>query len=186
MRIVKVFWSLDASLAYRRHFPAINWLNSYSLYLSSLRPWFDEHLGVEFMEHRDKAMHMLQQESDLQEIVQLVGKDALSPGDQLTLEVARMLREDFLQQNAFMDVDSYTGFDRQERMLSMILRYDELAREAIAQGAQIDAILELPVRTSIAQAKYEEPDAWQTAFDGIDRELAEQMRQLTEKAGEDE
>ena len=186
MRIVKVFWSLDASLAYRRHFPAINWLNSYSLYLSSLRPWFDEHLGVEFMEHRDKAMHMLQQESDLQEIVQLVGKDALSPGDQLTLEVARMLREDFLQQNAFMDVDSYTGFDRQERMLSMILRYDELAREAIAQGAQIDAILELPVRTSIAQTKYEEPDAWQTAFDGIDRELAEQMRQLTEKAGEDE
>ena len=186
MRIVKVFWSLDASLAYRRHFPAINWLNSYSLYLSSLRPWFDEHLGVEFMEHRDKAMHMLQQESDLQEIVQLVGKDALSPGDQLTLEVARMLREDFLQQNAFMDVDSYTGFGRQERMLSMILRYDELAREAIAQGAQIDAILELPVRTSIAQAKYEEPDAWQTAFDGIDRELAEQMRQLTEKAGEDE
>ena len=186
MRIVKVFWSLDASLAYRRHFPAINWLNSYSLYLSSLRPWFDEHLGVEFMEHRDKAMHMLQQESDLQEIVQLVGKDALSPGDQLTLEVARMLREDFLQQNAFMDVDSYTGFDRQERMLSMILRYDELARVAIAQGAQIDAILELPVRTSIAQAKYEEPDAWQTAFDGIDRELAEQMRQLTEKAGEDE
>ena len=186
MRIVKVFWSLDASLAYRRHFPAINWLNSYSLYLSSLRPWFDEHLGVEFMEHRDKAMHMLQQESDLQEIVQLVGKDALSPGDQLTLEVARMLREDFLQQNAFMDVDSYTGFDRQERMLSMILRYDELAREAIARGAQIDAILELPVRTSIAQTKYEEPDAWQTAFDGIDRELAEQMRQLTEKAGEDE
>ena len=186
MRIVKVFWSLDASLAYRRHFPAINWLNSYSLYLSSLRPWFDEHLGVEFMEHRDKAMHMLQQESDLQEIVQLVGKDALSPGDQLTLEVARMLREDFLQQNAFMDVDSYTSFDRQERMLTMILRYDELAREAIAQGAQIDAILELPVRTSIAQAKYEEPDAWQTAFDGIDRELAEQMRQLTEKAGEDE
>ena len=186
MRIVKVFWSLDASLAYRRHFPAINWLNSYSLYLSSLRPWFDEHLGVEFMEHRDKAMHMLQQESDLQEIVQLVGKDALSPGDQLTLEVARMLREDFLQQNAFMDVDSYTGFDRQERMLSMILRYDELARDAIAQGAQIDAILELPVRTSIAQAKYEEPDAWQTAFDGIDRELAEQMRKLTEKAGEDE
>ena len=186
MRIVKVFWALDSSLAYKRHFPAINWLNSYSLYLSSLRPWFDEHLGVEFMEHRDKAMHMLQQESDLQEIVQLVGKDALSPGDQLTLEVARMLREDFLQQNAFMDVDSYTSFDRQERMLSMILRYDELAREAIAQGAQIDAILELPVRTSIAQTKYEEPDAWQTAFDGIDRELAEQMRQLTEKAGEDE
>ena len=186
MRIVKVFWALDASLAYKRHFPAINWLNSYSLYLDSLKPWYDEHLGPQFMVNRDKAMSILQEEASLNEIVQLVGKDALSPADQLTLEVARMVREDFLQQNAFMDVDSYTGFDRQERMLSMILRYDELAREAIAQGAQIDAILELPVRTSIAQTKYEEPDAWQTAFDGIDRELAEQMRQLTEKAGEDE
>ena len=131
-------------------------------------------------------MAVLQEEASLNEIVQLVGKDSLSAKDQITLETARIIREDFLQQNAFMDVDSYTGFDRQERMLSMILRYDELAREAIAQGAQIDAILALPVRTSIAQAKYEEPDAWQTAFDGIDRELAEQMRQLTEKAGEDE
>ena len=108
--------SLDASLAYRRHFPAINWLNSYSLYLDSLRPWFDEHLGQAFMQNRDHAMHLLQEESELNEIVQLVGKDSLSPNDQLTLEIARMLREDFLQQNAFMDVDSYTGFDRQERL----------------------------------------------------------------------
>ena len=126
MRIVKVFWSLDASLAYRRHFPAIHWLNSYSLYLDSLRPWFDEHLGQAFMQNRDHAMHLLQEENELNEIVQLVGKDSLSPNDQLTLEITRMLREDFLQQNAFMDVDSYTGFDRQERLMSLILGYETL------------------------------------------------------------
>ncbi len=101
MRIVKVFWSLDASLAYRRHFPAIHWLNSYSLYLDSLKPWYDENLGPEFLEDRSSAMSILQSEASLNEIVQLVGKDALSPADQLTLEVARMVREDFLQQNAF-------------------------------------------------------------------------------------
>ena len=117
MRIVKVFWALDASLAYRRHFPAINWLNSYSLYLDSVRPWFDENLGEQFMRDRGRAMHLLQEENELNEIVQLVGKDSLSAGDQLTLEVARMLREDFLQQNAFMDVDSYSSFDRQKKLL---------------------------------------------------------------------
>ena len=131
MRIVKVFWSLDASLAYRRHFPAIHWLNSYSLYLDSLRPWFDEHLGQAFMQNRDHAMHLLQEENELNEIVQLVGKDSLSPNDQLTLEITRMLREDFLQQNAFMDVDSYTGFDRQERLMSLILGYETLGRQAL-------------------------------------------------------
>ena len=97
MRIVKVFWSLDASLAYRRHFPAINWLNSYSLYLDSMKPWLDQHVGPEFLQNRNKAMAMLQSEAELQEIVQLVGKDALSPQDQLTLECAKMVREDFLQ-----------------------------------------------------------------------------------------
>ena len=119
MRIVKVFWSLDASLAYRRHFPAINWLNSYSLYLDAVAPWFDTHMGPDFMRNRNRAMHLLQEENELNEIVQLVGKDSLSPKDQLTLEIARMLREDFLQQNAFMDVDSYSSFDRQMRLLSL-------------------------------------------------------------------
>ncbi len=122
MRIVKVFWALDSSLAYKRHFPAINWLNSYSLYLDSLKPWFDENLGPEFLEDRGKAMSILQQEASLNEIVQLVGKDALSPADQLTLETARMVREDFLQQNAFTDVDGYSSYDRQEKLLAMILR----------------------------------------------------------------
>ena len=105
MRIVKVFWALDASLAYKRHFPAINWLNSYSLYLDSLKPWYDENLGEQFMRNRDRAMAILQEEASLNEIVQLVGKDSLSPGDQLTLETAKMLREDFLQQNGFLEVD---------------------------------------------------------------------------------
>ncbi len=108
MRIVKVFWALDASLAYRRHFPAINWLNSYSLYLDSLKPWYDEHLGPEFLQNREWAMAILQEEASLNEIVQLVGKDSLSAEDQLTLETAKMIREDFLQQNSFVDIDSYS------------------------------------------------------------------------------
>ena len=119
MRIVKVFWALDASLAYKRHFPAINWLNSYSLYLDSLAPWFNENFGPSFMEDRNRAMSILQSESGLMEIVQLVGKDAISPADRLTLEVARMIREDFLQQNAFMEVDWYSSYDRQQRMLRL-------------------------------------------------------------------
>ena len=114
MRIVKVFWALDSSLAYKRHFPAINWLSSYSLYLDSLKPWFDENLGPEFMRDRTKARGILQNEASLNEIVQLVGKDALGAGDQLTLEVARMVREDFLQQNAFMGVDSFSDYERQK------------------------------------------------------------------------
>lgn len=186
MRIVKVFWSLDASLAYRRHFPAINWLNSYSLYLDSMRPWFDEHLGADFMKNRDKAMHMLQEENELNEIVQLVGKDSLSAGDQLTLEVARMLREDFLQQNAFMDVDSYSGFDRQKRMLHMILLYDSLCRDAISKGVEAQTLFDLPVRTEIAQAKYEEADAYETAYDRVEQKLEEDIAQEIRKAGEEE
>ena len=121
MRIVKVFWALDASLAYKRHFPAINWLTSHSLYLDSLKPWFDENLGKEFLQNREQAMGVLQQESSLNEIVQLVGKDSLSPADQLTLETARMIREDFLQQNSFVDIDSFSTYDRQEKLLAMIL-----------------------------------------------------------------
>ena len=116
MRIVKVFWALDSSLAYRRHFPAINWLNSYSLYLDSLKPWYDEHLGKDFLQNREWAMAVLQEEASLNEIVQLVGKDSLSARDQITLETAKMIREDFLQQNSFVDIDSYSEYDRQARI----------------------------------------------------------------------
>ena len=186
MRIVKVFWSLDASLAYRRHFPAIHWLNSYSLYLDSLRPWFDEHLGQAFMQNRDHAMHLLQEENELNEIVQLVGKDSLSPNDQLTLEVTRMLREDFLQQNAFMDVDSYTGFDRQERLMSLILGYETLGRQALTRGVTVRDLAHLPAREEIGRAKYEEESTWRSTYDKIEADLQSQIRELERKAGEEQ
>ncbi len=184
MRIVKVFWSLDASLAYRRHFPAINWLNSYSLYLDSMRPWFDEHMGEQFMRDRGRAMHLLQEENELNEIVQLVGKDSLSAGDQLTLEVARMLREDFLQQNAFMDVDSYSDLERQKKLLGMILRYESLSRAALEQGVEAQKVFDLPAREEIGRAKYEEADVYAAAYDAIEQAMEQQLDELIRKVGE--
>ena len=184
MRIVKVFWALDASLAYRRHFPAINWLTSYSLYLDSVRPWFDENLGEQFMRDRGRAMHLLQEENELNEIVQLVGKDSLSAGDQLTLEVARMLREDFLQQNAFMDVDSYSSFDRQKKLLGLVLHYESLCRDALQQGVEAQKLFDLPAREDIGRAKYEEADAYAAAYDKIAADMAQQIEELIAKVGE--
>jgi V/A-type H+-transporting ATPase subunit A len=186
MRIVKVFWSLDASLAYRRHFPAINWLNSYSLYLDSMRPWFDENLGSEFMSNRDRAMRTLQEENELNEIVQLVGKDSLSAGDQLTLEVARMLREDFLQQNAFMDVDSYSSFDRQKRLMALILHYEDLCRGAIAKGVSLTDLFTTPSREKLGWAKYSEADKYAEAYEELERDMDKEVEELIRKAGEDE
>ncbi|MBQ1460367.1 MAG: V-type ATP synthase subunit A [Oscillospiraceae bacterium] len=186
MRIVKVFWSLDASLAYRRHFPAINWLNSYSLYLESMRPWFDENLGSEFMSNRDRAMHILQEENELNEIVQLVGKDSLSASDQLTLEVARMLREDFLQQNAFMDVDSYSSFDRQKRLMALILRYEDLCRGAIAKGVALMDLFTIPSREQLGWAKYSEADKYAQVYEQIGLDMEREIDELIRKAGEDE
>ena len=183
MRIVKVFWSLDASLAYRRHFPAINWLNSYSLYLDTMKPWFDEHYGPSFMENRNKAMSLLQEENELNEIVQLVGKDSLSPNDQLTLETAKMVREDFLQQNAFMDVDSYSSHDRQMRMLAMILDFDKLARDAISKGAPLAPMLELPSKEKIGRAKFVDADKYVEEYAAIAQEMEQEIAQIVEKAG---
>ena len=186
MRIVKVFWSLDASLAYRRHFPAINWLNSYSLYLDSMKPWFDEHLGESFMQGRAQAMRLLQEESNLQEIVQLVGKDALSAADQLTLESAKMVREDFLQQNAFMDVDSYSSHDRQQRLLGLILDFDRLARAAIRQGAALAPLLEIRAKERIGRAKFVEAEEYAAVYADIAQEMADEIAAIAEKAGENE
>lgn len=180
MRIVKVFWALDASLAYKRHFPAINWLNSHSLYLDSLKPWFDENLGKSFLIDRDKAMSLLQEEASLNEIVQLVGKDSLSPADQLTLETAKMVREDFLQQNAFVDVDSFSEYDRQEKLLAMILRYDSLCRNAILRGADVQALFEIPSRERIGRAKSVESDTYQAVY----AEIAAQMEREIEAVAE--
>ena len=185
MRIVKVFWALDASLAYRRHFPAINWLNSYSLYLDSLKPWFDEHLGGDFMRHRDKAMAILQEEASLNEIVQLVGKDSLSPNDQLTLETAKMIREDFLQQNGFVEVDWYSSYQRQEQMLGLILDYDKLCRSAIARGAKAADLFAVPVREVIGRAKTVPEDAYERVYSQARWEMEQQVEKAVEKGAEE-
>ena len=185
MRIVKVFWALDASLAYKRHFPAINWLNSYSLYLDSLAPWFNENFGPSFMEDRNRAMSILQSESGLMEIVQLVGKDAISPADRLTLEVARMIREDFLQQNAFMEVDWYSSYDRQQRMLRLILDYDGLCREAIAKGAAVEELFAIPARETIGRIKSVPEEEYVSAYAALAEEMKRQIQQIAAKGGEE-
>ncbi len=185
MRIVKVFWSLDASLAYRRHFPAINWLNSYSLYLDAVTPWYDEHMGADFIRNRNRAMHLLQEENELNEIVQLVGKDSLSPKDQLTLEIARMLREDFLQQNAFMDVDAYSSFDRQMRLLALILHYEDLCRDAIDKGAALPALFAIPARERLGWAKYAAAEEYAANYEQVHTEMDGEIADLVKKAGED-
>ena len=184
MRIVKVFWALDAQLAYKRHFPAINWLNSYSLYLDSLKPWFDENLGKDFMVHRDQAMSILQQEASLNEIVQLVGKDSLSPNDQLTLETAKMVREDFLQQNSFVDVDSFSSYDRQAELLNMILRYDRLCRDAIVKGAQAAKLFAIGARERIGRAKSVPADQFKTVYGEINDQMEREIQAVIAQGGE--
>ena len=181
MRLVKVFWALDASLAYRRHFPAINWLNSYSLYLGSLKPWYDEHLGKEFLQNREWAMAVLQEEANLNEIVQLVGKDSLSAKDQITLEVAKMIREDFLQQNSFVDIDSYSEYDRQARMLVLIRDYDEHCRAAAERGGNLNELFSVPVREKIGRAKSVPADQYLDNYANIMVELEEETNAIGEK-----
>ena len=181
MRIVKVFWALDSSLAYRRHFPAINWLNSYSLYLDSLKPWYDEHLGKEFLQNREWAMGVLQEEANLNEIVQLVGKDSLSAGDQITLETAKMIREDFLQQNSFVDIDSYSEYDRQARMLSLIREYDSRCRSASERGGAIADLFAIPVREKIGRAKSVPASEYREAYAAMDREMEEELEAAAQK-----
>ena len=181
MRIVKVFWALDSSLAYRRHFPAINWLNSYSLYLDSLKPWYDEHLGKEFLQNREWAMGVLQEEANLNEIVQLVGKDSLSAADQITLETAKMIREDFLQQNSFVDIDSYSEYDRQARMLALIRGYDSRCRSASERGGAIADLFAIPVREKIGRAKSVPADEYREAYAAMDREMEEELEAAAQK-----
>ena len=184
MRIVKVFCALDSSLAYKRHFPAINWLTSYSLYLDTLKPWFDENFGPEFMRDRSKAMSILQNEASLNEIVQLVGKDALSPADQLTLEVARMVREDFLQQNAFTDIDGFSSYDRQQKLLAMVLRYEELCRAAIAKGAPVAKLFDIPSREQIGRAKSVPAEEYVQVYQQIEQDMAAEIDAVAAQGGE--
>ncbi len=182
LRIVKVFWGLDSSLAYRRHFPAINWLNSYSLYQNRVDEWMDNNVDKEFSRNRIKAMTLLQEESQLQEIVRLVGKDTLSEGDQLKLEAARTIREDFLQQNAFHDVDTYAPLEKQNLMLKMVLSFYDEGKRALDNGVYLKEILDLPVREKIARAKYISKER-SSEIEGIIKELRDSIDELISKGG---
>ncbi len=186
MRIVKVFWSLDASLAYRRHFPAINWLNSYSLYEDSLRPWYEAHFGPEYSQNRAKALAILQEEASLNEIVQLVGKDSLSARDQLTLETARIIREDFLQQNAFVDIDWFSDYRRQFLMLKIILDYDRLCRAALDKGADLNALFTIEARNGIGRAKTVPVDEYEAVYAKLAEDMAQQIAEIAERGEEDD
>ena len=155
LRIVKVFWGLDAGLARQRHFPAINWLNSYSLYPQALDQWYRDNIASDFPEVRTEISTLLQIESELQEIVQLVGSDALPIDQQLTLEVARMIREFFLQQNAFHDVDTFSDLDLQYHMAKAILTFQEEAKKAIAGGGQLEDVVNVPARTDLMRGRFE-------------------------------
>ena len=184
MRIVKVFWALDSSLAYARHFPAINWLTSYSLYVDTLAPWYNEQFGAQYMINRDKAMHILQEENELQEIVRLVGQDALSPADRLTMETAKMLREDFLQQNAFVDEDAYSSYDKQFELMGMILTFDELGREALKKGADMKALFSIGAKERIGRAKMAAPDAYKQEYASILEQMKAEIEAVV-AGGED-
>ena len=177
LRIVKVFWGLSANLAYRRHFPAIDWLVSYSLYADRLSGWYVEHAAPDFKELRAFAVRILQEESELNEIVRLVGADALSGQDRLTLETAKSIREDFLHQNAFHETDTYSSIGKQCRMLRLIREYHRLGLEALAAGAPFESLSALPVREKIGRAKYIE-EGELSSFDMIFAELKQEIRAL--------
>ena len=179
LRIVKVFWGLSASLAYQRHFPAIDWLQSYSLYVDRLEKWFGENVAEQWIANRQEAMAVLQKESELNEIVRLVGVDALGWKDRLTLETARSIREDYLHQNAFDSVDTYTSLEKQYRMLSLILEFQNRGEAALDAGVDYSKVIALPVRERIGRAKYI-PEEEIREFDKIESELSEQMAALTE------
>ena len=185
LRIVKVFWGLDSSLAYKRHFPAINWLTSYSLYQDKIDAWTQQNVEEDFAAHRAQAMRLLQEEANLQEIVQLVGVDSLSHADRLILEVTRSIREDFLHQNSFHDVDTYTSLHKQYRMLSLILKFYEEAGKAIADGVSINKITKLAVIERIGRAKYVEEANVDKEYDAIEASIVSEIEDLMRKEADE-
>ena len=176
LRIVKVFWGLDSALAYKRHFPAINWLTSYSLYLDNISGWFDKNVSEEWMAGRQSMMSLLQEEAELNEIVQMVGMDALSAPDRLKMEAARSIREDFLHQNSFHEVDTYTSLKKQLLMMKLVLAYYDQAMEALKNGAGVKGLIDLPVREQIGRYKYVLEDNLDAEYDKILKELASQIK----------
>ena len=175
LRIVKVFWGLDSQLAYKRHFPAINWLNSYSLYLDDMEKWFNAEVASDWMEGRQKMMTLLQEEAELEEIVKMVGMDALSPGDRLKMEAARSIREDFLHQNSFHEVDTYTSLKKQYMMMKLVNAFYDRAVDALSQGASLQKLISMPVREQIGRFKYVKEDALDQEFAKVEEELSAQI-----------
>jgi len=185
LRIVKVYWELDSTLAYKRHFPAINWLNSYSLYMDQIRDYMNREVMDTWGALQAETMRILQEESELEEIVQLVGYDSLSAPDRITLEAARSIREDYLQQNGFDEIDTYTSLKKQVGMLQLVVSFYHQAKDALAAGAEISDIFALPVREKIARAKQiREEDAEKYLKDTTD-ELTSSMANLRAKEAAD-
>ena len=184
LRIVKVFWGLDASLAYKRHFPAVNWLTSYSLYVDTMSKWYNSSVASNWMECRGRIMQILQEEAELEEIVKLVGMDALSSPDRLKLEAARSIREDFLHQNAFHEVDTYTPLEKQHMMMNLVLAFFDRSIIALEKGAKIDDIVNMPVRERIGRFKYIELEDLQSNYDDILNTLNKELEDTVSKGGD--
>lgn len=184
LRIVKVFWGLDSSLAYKRHFPAVNWLTSYSLYVDSMADWYKENVDESWMDCRGRIMHILQEEAELEEIVKLVGMDALSAPDRIKLEAARSVREDFLHQNAFHETDTYTTLEKQLMMLKLILEYFDLATDALSKGADVDKLINLPIRERIGRFKYVPQENIGKEYDVVKNQLELDIEALVSQGGE--
>ena len=172
LRIVKVFWGLDSALAYKRHFPAINWLNSYSLYLDDMEKWFNGNVAEDWMEGRQKMMTLLQEEAELEEIVKMVGMDALSPTDRLKMEAARSIREDFLHQNSFHEVDTYSSLQKQYLLMKLVIAFYEQSKEALDKGANIQGLIKMDVREKIGRFKYVTEDKLDKEYKATMDELA--------------
>ena len=184
LRIVKVFWGLDSALAYRRHFPAVNWLTSYSLYMDALQDWYRNNVAEDWPELRGRMMGLLQEEADLDEIVRLIGMDALSSADRIKLETARSIREDYLHQNAFHEVDTYSSMARQYHLMRLVLAYYDEAVKALDAGATVNKLIELPVRERIGRFKYVEEEKigqeYESAIAQLENEIAELLRAAAE------
>jgi len=180
LRIVKVFWGLSSSLAYARHFPAIDWLMSYSLYADKIGAWFDKEVGEDWMQMRTETLKLLQKEAELQEIVRLVGVDALSYEDRFILETTRSIREDYLHQNAFHEVDTYSSLSKQYNMLKLILTYQKLGQKALKQDADFFKLAALPIREAIGRIKYVPENEMAATYEKLMQELTGQIEALVE------
>ena len=183
LRIVKVYWGLDSALAYKRHFPAINWLTSYSLYVDNMGRWFDENVAPDWMELRQRLMSLLQDEAQLEEIVKMVGMDALSAPDRLKMEAARSIREDFLHQNSFHEIDTYTPLRKQYLMMRLVLAFYDQCSEALKNGSSINDLLKMAVRERIGRYKYTPDEKIETEYEAVKAELA---AELAETAGKED